>query len=56
MLIRNNRVNAVTTNPSDANVTEYGYDYIIDNNGTLQELQDSAELFVEMLNDDRKGN
>ena len=56
LLIRNNRVNAVTTNPSDANVTEYGYDYIIDNNGTLQELQDSAELFVEMLNDDRKGN
>lgn len=56
LLVRNNRIDAVTTNSSDANVTEYGYDYVIDNNGSLQDLQDSAELFVEMLNDDRKGN
>ena len=56
LLVRNNRVNEVTTNSSDANVTEYGYDYIIDNNGALQDLQDSAELFVEMLNDDNKNN
>ncbi len=56
LLIRNNRVAAVDTNSADANVTEYGYDYVIDNNGTLQDLQDSAELFLEVLKDDRKGN
>lgn len=56
LLVRNNRVAPVTTNPADACVNDYGYDFVIDNNGTLQDLQDSAELFVEMLSGDNKGN
>ena len=39
IFIRNNRVPDVTTNMADANVANYRYDYILDNNGTLDDFR-----------------
>lgn len=50
LLITNKNVLAVTTNHSDKNVLEYNYDYHIENNGTIQELQEKAKYFVDKLN------
>lgn len=37
------------SNSSDANVLDYYYDYIIDNNGSLEQLKDSANFFIEEI-------
>lgn len=36
------------SNTSDENVEGYNYDYIIENNNSLEELQERAEAFVEV--------
>lgn len=46
LLIKNNRVNEIKTNHADANVEKYNYDYIIQNNTSLVELDKKAEIFV----------
>lgn len=46
LLIRNPRVNLITSNSSDGNVYKYNYDYIIDNEGTLEDLKNKAENFI----------
>jgi len=33
-------------NPSDDDVYDYTYDYIIDNNGSLEDLQESVKIFI----------
>ena len=53
ILIKNNRVQMITSNMADANVFNYNYDFIIENNGTLEEFKDKITNFVnsEVLND-----
>jgi len=51
LLIRNPNINVITSNHADAEVENYNYDYIIDNNGTLDDLDNKAKEFIkEMLN------
>jgi dephospho-CoA kinase len=47
ILIRNNRIKPITSNMADANVENYEYDYIIENNGTLEEFKETVRLFAE---------
>jgi len=47
MLVRNPRVALITSNNSDANVYKYEYDYIIENDGTLEDLRQKAKEFVQ---------
>lgn len=37
------------SNHADANILKYDYDYIIDNNGTLEDLEDKAVEFLKFL-------
>lgn len=47
ILIRNNRVKQVTSNMADAGVFNYeNYDFIIDNDGTLEELRAKVAMFA----------
>ena len=46
ILIRNPNVEKIESNHADANVEEYEYDYIIENDGTLEQLDAMAKLFV----------
>lgn len=34
------------SNDADKNVTEFDYDYIIDNHGSLEDLEDAAKVFI----------
>lgn len=49
ILIRNPNVAAITTNHADANVENYTYDYIIENNGTLEHLEEVAKEFAKYI-------
>ena len=46
ILIRNKNIPPITSNMADANVENYTYDYIIENNGTLEELEEKAIEFI----------
>lgn len=46
LLIRNNRVKNITSNIADANVENYEYDYIIDNDSDIQSLEEKAQNFL----------
>lgn len=46
ILIRNPNVDKIETNHADANVENYEYDYIIENDGTLEQLDTMAKFFV----------
>lgn len=46
LLIKNPRVELITSNTSDGNVYNYNYDYVIENDGTLDELKEKAREFV----------
>lgn len=46
ILIENNRIPVIDTNPADANVFNYDYDIIIPNNGSLDEFRSNVELFA----------
>ena len=37
------------SNHADAEVLNYSYDYIIENNGTIEELQQKAQIFIKNL-------
>ena len=47
ILIRNDRIKPITINMADANVENYIYDYVIENNGTLEEFRETVKQFVE---------
>jgi dephospho-CoA kinase len=49
ILIMNNRVENITSNMADANVYNYTYDYVIENNGTLDEFRENIKEFVNEL-------
>ena len=46
ILIDNPNVGKIESNHADANVNNYEYDYIIENDGTLEQLDGMAKLFV----------
>ncbi len=46
VFIENNRVKNIDSNPADANVFNYTYDYIIQNNGTIEEFKKNIKNFV----------
>lgn len=47
VLIANNRVKNINSNAGDANVFDYAYDYIIENEGTLKEFKENIKVFVD---------
>ena len=49
IFIENNRVPSITSNPADANVENYKYDFVIQNNGTLEDFEYNIKLFMEVL-------
>lgn len=50
MVINNSRVKPITSNLADADVYNSSYDWIIDNEGTLDDLAQSAEFFLKNFN------
>ena len=46
ILIRNPNVRKIESNHADRDVENYKYDYIIENDGTLEQLNKVAKLFV----------
>ncbi len=46
ILIRNPNIRKIETNHADRDVENYNYDYIIENDGTLEQLEKVAKLFV----------
>ena len=49
ILIDNPNVRKIESNHADANVKNYDYDYIIENDGTLEQLDKMAYLFTEQI-------
>lgn len=47
ILIKNDRVKMIDSNMADANVFNYEYDFVIENNGTLDEFKEKVRQFVE---------
>lgn len=47
ILIANNRVKHISSNVADANVFNYIYDYVVENNGTLDEFRENVRKFYE---------
>ena len=43
---RDAAVSAPTSNHADANVLNYNYDYVVNNNGTYEELRIEASKFI----------
>ena len=46
ILVRNPNVEKIDSNHADANVENYKYDYIIENDGTLEQLKKIAKIFA----------
>jgi len=49
LLVKNPKVKLILSNESDANVNNYTYDYVLLNNGTLEDLQKKAKDFVKKI-------
>ena len=47
ILIKRDSVAPITSNMADANVNNYEYDFIIENNGTLEEFKETVAKFAE---------
>lgn len=45
ILIRNPNIEKIESNHADANVENYEYDYIIENDGSLEQLDKAAKIF-----------
>lgn len=45
VFIKNDNVKHITSNPADANVENYEYDFYIENNGTLEEFEQNIRQF-----------
>lgn len=54
ILIENPNVGKIESNHADRDVKNYKYDYIIENNGTLEQLKTTAGEFVEFVKDKSK--
>lgn len=49
ILISNPNVKEIKTNDSDKNVSNYKYDYLIPNDGTLNDFKETAECFTKSI-------
>ena len=49
VLIINNNVPIITSNSSDFSVFDYKYDYVIENNGNLDDLEESVKTFLKAI-------
>ena len=49
LLVKSNRVESIKSNMADANVNDYEYDYVVNNDGTLEDLEKRALEFIEWL-------
>ena len=49
ILVRNPNANKIDSNHADRDVENYEYDYIIENNGTLEQLEKMAKLFAQRI-------
>jgi len=50
VLVRNEKQEqVVASNHADANVLQFNYDYVINNNGTLEELKAKARIFCQLI-------
>ena len=49
ILVRNNNIKHIPNNHADMEVENYQYDYIIDNNGTLDDLKLAVKSFLDNL-------
>lgn len=49
IFIENNNVPAITSNAADANVENYEYDFVIQNNGTMKDFENDIKIFMEFL-------
>ena len=47
ILIKNDRVAPISSNMADANVLNYEYDFVIENNGTLEEFEETIKKWAE---------
>ena len=56
VLIKRNNIKKITSNMADANVENYNYDYIINNDGTLEDLKTKAIIFIQELEELNNGN
>lgn len=46
ILVVRNSVTHIISNTSDKNVFDYNYDFVIENNGTIEELKEKARQFI----------
>ena len=46
ILIENNNIKFINSNTSDANVFNYVYDFIVQNNGTLEDFRNNIYKFA----------
>lgn len=49
VLVKRDSVIHITSNMADANVYNYQYDHIIENNGSIKDLDNTAKKFVDKL-------
>ena len=56
ILIENNNVKHISSNMADANVYNYKYDYVIQNNGTLEEFKENIEKFYRSILEEEDGD
>ncbi len=49
ILIRRNSVKHITSNMADENVFNYNYDFVIDNDGTIEEFKEKAKAFIKEI-------
>ena len=49
IFVNNKNVKEVKSNSSDAGVADYKYDYYVDNNGTLDDYQDTINEFTSLF-------
>lgn len=53
ILIRRDSIKHIISNMADENVFNYNYDFVIDNNGTMEELKDKVKEFIREVNVDK---
>jgi dephospho-CoA kinase len=49
ILIKNDRIPFISSNMADAGVYNYTYDYILENNGTLEDFRETVRAFAEQI-------
>lgn len=54
VLVKRDAVEPITSNMADRNVFNYEYDFSIVNNGTLEELENRAQFFVEAVKNKKR--